>query len=154
MLKIVKESSAVLMVPNEVRIGQNADHREIARFSSLQDRNFRPLLSRLKQFRDDIFDETKRQETRGESGQSVNKKSMNISPRRRNLINVLLVAEKSLAELPFPPCDTFRGRTDVLRKMEEFFGESLHEPLKQKRFTICGLGKSIALQMIFLLNKL
>ena len=81
MLKIVKESSAVLMVPNEVRIGQNADHREIARFSSLQDRNFRPLLSRLKQFRDDIFDESKRQETKGESGQSVNKQSMNISPR-------------------------------------------------------------------------
>ena len=41
-------------LPNEVAIGQNADHRAIARFSSKHDRNFRPVLSRLKFFRDDI----------------------------------------------------------------------------------------------------
>ena len=52
--QVVKESSAVLMLPNEVRIGQNTDHREIARFLSLQDRNFRPLLKRLEIFKDDI----------------------------------------------------------------------------------------------------
>ena len=44
----------MLMLPNEVRIGQNSDHREIARFLSLQDRNFRPLLKRLEVFKDDI----------------------------------------------------------------------------------------------------
>ena len=44
----------MLMLPNEVRIGQNSDHREIARFLSLQDRNFRPLLKRLELFKDDI----------------------------------------------------------------------------------------------------
>ena len=43
------------MLPNEVRIGQNSDHREIARFLSLQDRNFRPLLKRLEIFKDDIL---------------------------------------------------------------------------------------------------
>ena len=53
-IKIVKETSAVLMLPNEVRIGQNSDHREIARFLSLQDRNFRPLLKRLEIFKDGI----------------------------------------------------------------------------------------------------
>lgn len=52
--QVVKESSAVLMLPNEVRIGQNSDHRGIARFLSLQDRNFRPLLKRLEIFKDDI----------------------------------------------------------------------------------------------------
>ena len=54
--QVVKESSAVLMLPNEVRIGQNTDHREIARFLSLQDRNFRPLLKRLEIFKDDIVE--------------------------------------------------------------------------------------------------
>lgn len=44
----------MLMLPNEVRIGQNSDHREIARFLSLQDRNFRPLLRRLEIFKDGI----------------------------------------------------------------------------------------------------
>jgi len=37
-----------------VVIGQNADHREIARFVSLHDRNLRPVLSRLNIFRQDI----------------------------------------------------------------------------------------------------
>lgn len=52
--QVVKESSAVLMLDHEVRIGQNSDHRGIARFSSLQDRNFRPLLKRLEVFRAEI----------------------------------------------------------------------------------------------------
>jgi len=52
--QVVKEPSAVLMLPNEVRIGQNSDHREIARFLSLSDRNFRPLLKRLEIFKDEI----------------------------------------------------------------------------------------------------
>ena len=67
------------MMPNEVRIGQNADHREIARFSSLQDRNFRPLLRRLEKFSSDILDESRRQRTRGESSQSVGEQSMPVS---------------------------------------------------------------------------
>ncbi len=52
--QVVKEPSAVLMLPNEVRIDQNWDHREIGRFLSLQDRNFRPLLRRLEIFTDEI----------------------------------------------------------------------------------------------------
>lgn len=56
--QVVKESSAVLMLPNEVRIGQNSDHREIARFLSLQDRNFRSVLRRLEIFKDDIIKKT------------------------------------------------------------------------------------------------
>ena len=39
---------------NEIAIGQNSDHRDMARFSSMHDRNFRPVLSRLNIFRDDI----------------------------------------------------------------------------------------------------
>ena len=44
------------MMPNETRIALNADHRGIARFSSLEDRNFRPLLKQLEQVRSNILD--------------------------------------------------------------------------------------------------
>jgi hypothetical protein len=44
-------------LPNEVSIGQNADHRDIARFESLTDRNYRPVASRLQKFHDEIADE-------------------------------------------------------------------------------------------------
>lgn len=52
--QVVKESSAVLNLPHEIRIGQNSDHRQIARFLSLQDRNFRPLLKRLEIYKNEI----------------------------------------------------------------------------------------------------
>lgn len=58
-LQVVKEPSAVLMIPNEIRIGQNSDHREIARFLSLHDRNFQPLLRRLEIFKNDIANQLK-----------------------------------------------------------------------------------------------
>ena len=48
--QIVTEQSAALNVPSEVKIGQNADHRDMARFVSIHDRNFRPMLTRLDMF--------------------------------------------------------------------------------------------------------
>ena len=57
MSQIVEQDSATLHVPNEVVIGQNADHREIARFDSLHDRNLRPVLSRLDVFRQNIINQ-------------------------------------------------------------------------------------------------
>ncbi|KAK6387496.1 hypothetical protein LTS17_000765 [Exophiala oligosperma] len=51
---IVDHRSAILNLPNEITIGQNADHRELARFKSKDDRNFRPVLSRLLKFKVDI----------------------------------------------------------------------------------------------------
>lgn len=52
--KIVEQRSAILNVPNEVQIGQFADHKEIARFSSVDDRNYRPVVTRLLKFKQDI----------------------------------------------------------------------------------------------------
>lgn len=52
--KVVEHRSAILNLPNEVPIGQNADHRDIARFESPTDRNYRPVASRLQKFHDDI----------------------------------------------------------------------------------------------------
>ena len=53
-LQIVHHHFAVLNVPNEVQIGQNVNHRSIARFRSSTDRNFRPVISRLIEFHRDI----------------------------------------------------------------------------------------------------
>ncbi|KAJ5938432.1 hypothetical protein N7466_001566 [Penicillium verhagenii] len=48
-LKVVEQQSAILNVPDEITIPQFADHRNIVRFRSHQDRTFRPVMSRLKQ---------------------------------------------------------------------------------------------------------
>lgn len=54
MVQIVERRSAILNLPEEIVIGQYSDHRDIVRFTSLQDRNFRPVLSRLSKFGEDI----------------------------------------------------------------------------------------------------
>ncbi len=46
--------SAILRTPNEVAIGQNANHREITKFSDAKDMNYRPVLSKLLKFGEDI----------------------------------------------------------------------------------------------------
>ena len=51
----MEQRSAILNVPNEVQIGQFADHKEIARFSSVNDRNYRPVITRLLKFKQDIY---------------------------------------------------------------------------------------------------
>ena len=51
---MVEHRSAVMNITNEVAIGQNANHQNMARFSSIHDRNFRPVLSRLNYFRNNI----------------------------------------------------------------------------------------------------
>lgn len=50
----MEHHSAILNLPDEITIGQYADHRNIVRFESISDRNFRPVLSRLKRFEEDI----------------------------------------------------------------------------------------------------
>ncbi|KAJ5950462.1 uncharacterized protein N7479_008875 [Penicillium vulpinum] len=51
---IVEQQSAVLNIPDEITIPQFADHRNIVRFRSHQDRSFRPVMSRLKQLADKL----------------------------------------------------------------------------------------------------
>nr|KMM72098.1 hypothetical protein CPAG_08397 [Coccidioides posadasii RMSCC 3488] len=58
--KVVEQRSALLNVPNEIPIGQFADHRSIARFSSVNDRNYRPVITRLLKFRQDITQKSAR----------------------------------------------------------------------------------------------
>lgn len=113
---VVEQNSAILNLHNEVTIGQNADHRNIARFGSIHDRNFRPVLTRLHIFRTQI----------GVRGETCTQES---------------ISENSPAffEVPSVPCDTFRGRADILAAMERYF-QPLEKTAGQLSFAICGLG--------------
>ena len=105
-------------------VPQNSDHREIARFPSLQDRNFRSVLSRLETFRDDIAGKNA-----GPSDE-VASQSHKTGPK------------KLYFETPYPPCDTFRGRVEPLNQMQAFFHASPKAEVGQLTFAICGLGGS------------
>ncbi|KAI9889407.1 MAG: hypothetical protein M1814_005343 [Vezdaea aestivalis] len=59
---IVDRQSALLNLPNEVSIGQNADHRGIARFYSQDDPNLRPIVSRLIKFQRDLEGHSREEE--------------------------------------------------------------------------------------------
>ncbi|KAL9634730.1 MAG: hypothetical protein Q9164_003919 [Protoblastenia rupestris] len=110
------------MLPNEVRIGQNSDHREIARFLSLQDRNFRPLLKRLEVFKDDIVKKL----------QSLTCKSSGREPAS--------LAPVQIYDCPSLPCDTFHGRKDVLKQMDYYFDFNPAQSPGQLSFALCGFG--------------
>lgn len=51
----MSRQSACLNLPNEVAIGQYADHRDLARFLGKEDINYRPVQTRLVQFHEDIL---------------------------------------------------------------------------------------------------
>ncbi|RPB21265.1 hypothetical protein L211DRAFT_890067 [Terfezia boudieri ATCC MYA-4762] len=119
----MEHHSAILNLPDEVTIGQYANHRNIVRFESIGDRNFRPVLSRLKRFEEDIV-----------------KKVHQDSPQ-------LLQPEQSVQkeytiplDLPFLPCSSFHGRNDVLDKMRLHFYGGETETHRRRSFAICGLG--------------
>lgn len=121
---VVEQNSAVLNLTNEVAIGQNADHRDMARFGSIHDRNFRPVLTRLHIFRREIASQVN-------SWAQDEAEPQLLTPWRR----------PPLFEIPFFPCYTFRGREDILNKLEGYFYPP-EGSQGQLSFAICGLGGS------------
>lgn len=120
---VVEQPSAVLNIHNEVRIAQNSDHRDIARFVSLQDRNFRPMLQRLEHFRQSIGN-------RAPPLRENDPKAQMMRPR----------TDQPHFEVPFGPCDTFQGRKDILHELGVYFHTQTLLTLAQRIFAICGLG--------------
>ncbi|KAK2753074.1 hypothetical protein FQN55_005034 [Onygenales sp. PD_40] len=116
---VVEEHSAILNVPNEIPIGQYADHRDIARFSSYEDRNFRPVMTRLLTFKDDI------------AGKNISLTTNLGAPTSD---------EGSIFEIPFTECSTFRGREDLLQSIERYFSQP--NPNGQLIYALTGLGGS------------
>ncbi|KAI9774484.1 MAG: hypothetical protein M1839_001717 [Geoglossum umbratile] len=119
---VVEYHSAILNLPNEVTIPQHADHREIARFESLHDRNFRAVLTRIDIFKEGILAKLK----------SITQDKPEVSSG----------GDPEIFEIPLLPCDSFHGREDLLNGMEEYFHGSTPRSPKQLRYAICGLGGS------------
>ncbi|EFQ99028.1 LipA and NB-ARC domain-containing protein [Nannizzia gypsea CBS 118893] len=125
---IIKRRSARLLVPGEVNINLYADHRNICRFSSADDRNFRPVVSRLIQFYEDIKGQKKTPILC-----SPLKPKGTITPRIGTTEN-----QEPIFEVPFARCITFQGRQDLLSEMESYFGQSNCN--KPRIYAISGLG--------------
>lgn len=125
-------------------IGQNADHREIARFDSLHDRNLRPVLSRLHVFRQDIVNQLRSMASSQSAteGLSTIYTSLRTYSTSAKLMLSPVAATHALFEIPFPPCNTFQGREVLLGQMEAFFHASSAPMSGQLTFAICGLGTS------------
>ncbi|RHZ43372.1 LipA and NB-ARC domain protein [Aspergillus thermomutatus] len=116
---IVDQRSAILNVPYEITVPQFADHRNIARFRSSQDRSFRPVLSRLKEFAQTLGS--------GHSGETRS-----------------LTDQNNESSIPFDlktqPCSFFRGRDDVFDMLDVYFHEDQKPSQSRRTFAICGLG--------------
>ncbi|KAJ5842212.1 hypothetical protein N7534_012042 [Penicillium rubens] len=114
---IVKQQSALLNVPHEIAIPQFADHRNIVRFTSLQDRTFRPVLRRLQKLAQDFQGGSTAQSTSGQE--------------------LVLAIPFDITTLP---CPSFCGRDDVLEIMKTFFYGNPSESPTRRTFALCGLG--------------
>ncbi|KAF8242731.1 hypothetical protein K440DRAFT_664567 [Wilcoxina mikolae CBS 423.85] len=120
---VVDRQSACLNLPNEVAIGQYADHRDLARFLSKDDINYRPVQTRLVQFHEDILHK------------------MTVVQLEVSEATTGIRASQQYFEIPFAPCHNFTGREELLAQMETYF---LHSPGPQKLliYVLTGLGGS------------
>ena len=125
--QVVEHQSAILRLPGEIAIGQNSDHREMARFASLHDRNFRPVVSRLEKFYRDIVNRNVPNALGELSTAALDRSVSNAS---------------AFYEIPYPPCTTFRGREALLKNMEDFFSGRSGKEDGRLSFALCGLGGS------------
>ncbi|KAF3896736.1 LipA and NB-ARC domain-containing protein [Trichophyton interdigitale] len=130
---IIKRRSARLLVPGEVNINLYADHRNICRFSSADDRNFRPVVSQLIQFYRDI-----------KAKKATPIPCSPLKPRGAVTPKIGITTNEPIFEVPFARCITFQGRQDLLSEMESYFGQSNCN--KPRVYVISGLvggsGKS------------
>ncbi|KAH1339728.1 hypothetical protein KXX14_006904 [Aspergillus fumigatus] len=116
---IVDQRSAILNVPYEIAVPQFADHRNIARFRSSQDRSFRPVVSQLKDFA-----QTLRSGYLGETRSFTDQNNESSIP----------------FDLRTQPCLFFRGRDDVFGKLKMYFHKDQKQAQGRRTFAICGLG--------------
>ncbi|PYH46386.1 LipA and NB-ARC domain protein [Aspergillus saccharolyticus JOP 1030-1] len=119
---VVEQRSAILNIPNEIPIGQFADHRNIARFSSVKDRNYRPVVTRLLKFKQDI--------TRALTSPA--------SCSREEQFSKLDMDTELVFDVPFDRCTSFRGRQQLLDNMDKYFSQSSSD--RQLIYALTGLG--------------
>ncbi|PYH76481.1 hypothetical protein BO82DRAFT_205030 [Aspergillus uvarum CBS 121591] len=120
---VVKQRSAILNIPNEIPIGQFADHRSIARFSSVEDRNYTPVLARLLKFKQDI--------ARILAGPPSCLQEEGPRPD----LNTGFIFD-----VPFDRFTLFCGRQQLLHLMERYFSQS--SSVRPLVYALTGLGGS------------
>lgn len=127
--------SAVLRAPNEVAIGQNADHRQITKFSDEKDVNYRPVVSKLI-----------------ELAKAATKKMSKVAdnlclPERSDGPHLQSPPESPVAfEVSMPKNFKFRGRDDFLSVMDEFFSNPPSDESHPLVYVISGLSKKLSLR--------
>ncbi|KAL5342888.1 hypothetical protein BJX70DRAFT_409220 [Aspergillus crustosus] len=132
---VVERRSAVLGLENETTIGQFADHRDIVRFKSSQDRSFRPVLSQLEYLLQDISSD--------EDDLAILSKRTEGNPASETLWSTHTDHELGISipgNITGQPCSFFCGRENVLRKITAHFDDGPARGLKRRTFAICGLG--------------
>ncbi|KAF2121628.1 hypothetical protein BDV96DRAFT_641014 [Lophiotrema nucula] len=120
----VDQGSAVLGLPGEDVIGQHANHLDIATFSGKTDANFHNVISRLRKLHETIT-------SSGPLRPQVSKEQV---------VEIKHISEdtESLFEIPFLPCECFRGREDLIERMQDHF--ALEGTQKQLSYVLTGLG--------------
>ena len=132
--KIVEKHSAVLNTPDEITIGQPADHRQLVRFGSSKSITFRPVLSRLKDIEARI-----KADICAAAGIATDK--LRLMKGKPDYIH----EEKPRAhsriplDIPMASCSVFLGRSRALDQIQHFFFDQ-NLSKSRKIFAICGLG--------------
>jgi hypothetical protein len=106
-------------------VPQSADHRQIARFKSVHDRNFRPVRARLERLAEEI-------ESRSDSNMS--KTDATVTERSNDY------GHRIPLDFPIMPCLSFIGRQHVVEVLETFFFTNPSPESQRRMFALCGLG--------------
>ncbi|EEP78060.1 predicted protein [Uncinocarpus reesii 1704] len=133
---IVEQRSAIFNVPLETTVPQFADHKNIARFSSSEDRSFLPVLSQLKEFARVVCSD-RASRTRSFTATDQNKgRSLGYSVRHAD--------SQTEPSIPFDvdiqPCSSLRGREDIFDMLSRYFRTDQTQAPTRRTFGICGLG--------------
>ncbi|KAH0545468.1 hypothetical protein FGG08_000469 [Glutinoglossum americanum] len=145
---VVEKRSAVLGLPGEEVVAVHADHRDICRFESAEDMNYRPVWIRIEDFATEAARKLGEREGVRLARQPVHKSGFQEAVVVKEVEAGLSEVSMSKVEgpssrnrhwkVPFPPCASFTGRAALLQKMVNYFMQSISEG--QRRFAIHGLG--------------
>jgi hypothetical protein len=135
--KIVEERSAILAMSNETAIGQDSDHRELARFKSAEDRGFRSVISRLRSIEVLVSSSG----WKGILGAELLREFLSqFAVTNSAECSLHALASSGLYEVPKPLTGWFCGRGDTLNMLHKYFFDGRDRSPAQLSFAICGLS--------------
>ncbi|KAF2004056.1 hypothetical protein P154DRAFT_427728 [Amniculicola lignicola CBS 123094] len=133
-LVIVEKGTAILGHPAEEAIELHANHTEIARMSGKNDKNFTNIAASLakwcKKAITGVEESTETKKAKEAIVTKEAKETKSLDPPR--------ALNYTFYETPFAPCETFKGREDLLESMDDYFEGG--EMQRQRTFVLAGLG--------------